>query len=108
MNKNEKIHEELLSDMDAKVTEKEPCHFGNVIGTESSTQSESQEMIDLKCETCGTDYKKPAMFKVWNDKRTNVFYRWSLAYCDKCRRSREVKALERLPEIMKEISNYKL
>ena len=63
-----------------------------------------EEMIKLKCEKCGIDYEKPANFKKWNDENTNVFYRWSLAFCDKCRKEKEVNALKRLPEILKALS----
>ncbi len=62
-------------------------------------------MIQLKCEKCGVDYEKPADFKKWNNERPNVFFKWSLAFCDNCRRAKERKALERLPEVIKALAN---
>ena len=61
-------------------------------------------MIDLKCEKCGIDYQKPAKFKRLNDEHSNLFYRWSLTYCDSCRREREKKALDRLGEVIKSLA----
>ena len=58
-------------------------------------------MIKLKCKNCGVEYKKPADFKKWN----NVFFKWSLKYCDNCRRNKESEALKRLPEIIKALAN---
>ena len=46
-------------------------------------------------------FEKPADFKKWNDERPNVFFKWSLAFCDICRRDREKEALKRLPEVIK-------
>jgi len=57
-------------------------------------------MIKCKCEKCGVDYEKPATFKKWNEERTNVFFRWSLAFCDKCRREKEREALKALPNVL--------
>ena len=60
-----------------------------------------EKMIQLKCEKCGYDYEKPAMFKKWNEENTNVFYRWSLAFCDPCRRIKEKEVLKKLPDILR-------
>lgn len=60
-------------------------------------------MIKLKCENCGVEYHKPADFKKWNDTRPNVFFKWSLSFCDSCRRNKEKEALKNLPEIIKEL-----
>jgi len=62
-------------------------------------------MIKLKCEKCGIEYEKPADFKKWNDERPNVFFKWSLAFCDICRRNKEKEALKRLPEVIKALAN---
>ncbi|NJL77067.1 MAG: hypothetical protein HC892_20700 [Saprospiraceae bacterium] len=62
-------------------------------------------MIKLKCEKCGIDYEKPAIFKKWNDENPNVFFKWSLKFCDNCRRDIEKKALEKLPEVIKTLAN---
>jgi len=62
-------------------------------------------MIKLKCERCGVDYEKPADFKKWNEERPNVFFKWSLLFCDTCRRNREKEALKKLPEIIKALGN---
>lgn len=64
-------------------------------------------MIKLKCEICGVNYKKPADFKKWNDERPNVFFRWSLKFCDDCRRKKEKKALKRLPEVINVLANIR-
>ena len=34
----------------------------------------------------------------------NVFYKWSLLYCDKCRIERQNEALKSLPNIIKVLS----
>ncbi len=54
-------------------------------------------MIKLKCEICGVNYEKPAHYTKWN----NVFFKWSLRFCDDCRRKKENEALKRLPELIK-------
>ena len=59
-----------------------------------------EEMINCKCEKCGVDYEKPATFKKCNEENTNVFFRWSLAFCDKCRREKEHEALKALPNVL--------
>jgi len=59
-----------------------------------------EEMIKYKCEKCGIDYEKPANFKKWNEENTNVFFRWSLTYCDKCRREKERESLKALPNVL--------
>lgn len=65
-------------------------------------------MINCKCEKCGVDYEKPATFKKWNEENTNVFFRWSLEFCDKCRREKERKALKALPSVLSALAeNFK-
>jgi len=61
-------------------------------------------MIDLICEKCGIDYQKPAKFKRLNDEHPNVFYRWSLTYCNSCRLERENEGLKRLGEVIKALA----
>lgn len=68
---------------------------------------EEKKELDLICENCRADYKKPHDFKVWNDSHPNIFFKWSLTYCDDCRRAREGKALKRLPEVIKALTNPK-
>lgn len=58
--------------------------------------------IDLKCEKCGCDYQKPKLFQEYLiNTNHNVFYKWSLSFCDKCRKEKEIAALKSLPEIIK-------
>ena len=61
--------------------------------------------IDLKCEKCGIDYQKPSDFKKWNDEWPNIFFKWSLSFCDTCRREKEIEALKSLPDVLKALSN---
>ena len=62
-------------------------------------------MIKLKCEKCEANYEKPKDFKKWNKERPNVFFKWSLSFCDNCRRKKERESLKKLPEILKALSN---
>ena len=65
-------------------------------------------MLKLKCETCGIEYEKPDDFKKWNEEHSNVFFRWSLKYCDTCRRAKELSALkEGLPIVIEALSKEK-
>ncbi len=64
-------------------------------------------MLQLKCEKCGVDYEKPTNFKKWNDKNPNVFFKWSLTFCDTCRRTKECQALKKLPDVLKLLTNAK-
>lgn len=61
--------------------------------------------LKLNCEICGVAYEKPAEFKVWNDERPNVFFRWSLVYCDTCRKDKQTKALQSLPKVINALSD---
>jgi hypothetical protein len=61
--------------------------------------------LKLNCENCGVDYEKPQDFKKWNEEHPNVFFKWSLMFCDDCRRKKEREALKRLPEVLKALSN---
>jgi len=60
-------------------------------------------MLELKCEKCAVDYQKRDDFKKWNDESPNIFFKYSLAFCDKCRRKKEIEALKRLTEVIKEL-----
>lgn len=61
--------------------------------------------IDLKCEKCGYSYTKPAVFKEYlMATKNNVFFKWSLAFCDKCRREKEVESFKALPAILEVLS----
>ena len=68
-----------------------------------------KETINLKCEKCGCDYKKPTIFKEYLiTSKYNVFYKWSLMYCDKCRREKEMQSLKALPDVIKKLGeNFK-
>jgi hypothetical protein len=57
--------------------------------------------INLICEKCGVKYEKPESFSKFYDSNPNVFFRWSLSFCDKCRREKEIEALKQLPYILK-------
>ena len=59
-----------------------------------------EEIINCKCEKCGVNYEKPATFKKWEAENTNVFFRWSLAFCDNCRREKERETLKVLPNVL--------
>ena len=65
-------------------------------------------MIKLKCEICGANYEKPAHYKKWN----NVFFKWSLRFCDDCRRKKEKEELtfrtSRIPEYKQTEKKYSL
>ena len=57
MNENKKIHRELLNDMDAKVSEKEPCHFGNVVLSLTPHNGILDDMIEkYRKRLYGADY----------------------------------------------------
>jgi hypothetical protein len=61
-----------------------------------------EETIKLKCEKCGCDYEKPSVFKEYLfTARHNVFFKWSLAFCDKCRREKEIESLKALPDVLR-------
>lgn len=57
-------------------------------------------MINLTCEKCGIKYEKPETFKKYNDETPNIFFKWSLSFCDKCRKEKELEALKHLPKIL--------
>jgi len=61
-------------------------------------------MLKLKCQTCSADYEKPEDYEKWNKENTNVFFKWSLAYCDKCRKEKEIEALKELPKVLEALS----
>lgn len=64
-----------------------------------------EETVKLKCEKCGVGYEKPAVFQEYIlATNNNLFYRWSLAFCDECRREKERESLKRLPSILKALS----
>ena len=62
-----------------------------------------EEMIQLKCKKCGSNYEKPATFKKWGEENANVFFKWSLTFCDPCRKEKEVEALTNLPRVLKSL-----
>ncbi len=62
-------------------------------------------MLDLNCQKCGVKYQKPEEFEQYNKEHPNVFWRWSLSFCDSCRRYREAEALKKLSFVIDEIIN---
>lgn len=61
-----------------------------------------EETLKLTCQKCTSDYEKPADFKKWKEEtRNNIFFKWSLEFCDKCRKEREREALRALPNVVK-------
>ncbi len=62
------------------------------------------EVLKLNCATCGVDYEKPIEFKLWNEEHPDVFFRWSLTYCDTCRRAKQAQALKQLPKVLKALT----
>lgn len=57
-------------------------------------------MLSLICEKCGSGYEKPDDYKKWNEESPNVFFKWSLRFCDTCRRARQNEALKSLPQVL--------
>lgn len=55
-----------------------------------------EEHLDLKCEECNVDYKKPKIFKEYSEGKnpSHFFYKRCLKYCDKCRRAKENEMLK--------------
>jgi len=65
-----------------------------------------QENVKLKCEQCGIDYEKPSVFKKYLvQTKYNQFYKWSLTFCDQCRRKKEINALKCIPDILNILSD---
>ena len=69
------------------------------------SETKPVEAIDLTCEKCGVDYNKPINFKKWNIEHPNLFFEWSLKFCDKCRKEKEIQALKRLHKILNKLAN---
>lgn len=70
-------------------------------------EEKMNESLKLKCEKCGCDYEKPSVYAEYLSKvngSLNIFYKWYLSFCDKCRREKELEALERLPVILESLS----
>lgn len=63
-----------------------------------------EENIKLKCQDCGIDYEKPASFKGYDETTKNVYFRYSMMYCDKCRVKKEKNALMSLPKFLSVLS----
>lgn len=65
-----------------------------------------EETIKLKCDKCGCAYEKPVVFKEYvAGTKHNVFYKWSLAFCDKCRREKERESLKSLPSVIRALGS---
>jgi hypothetical protein len=65
-----------------------------------------EELLTLTCE-CGTVFTRPEQYQTENEKRTNVFFRWKLKYCDTCYRKRSREALKSLPDVLNALINDK-
>ncbi len=65
-----------------------------------------EEKVKLVCKKCEAKYEKPKDFVKWNKERPNVFFKWSLEFCDNCRREKERDALKNLPNIIKNLSKH--
>ncbi len=63
------------------------------------------ELLYLKCKKCKTNYEKPSAFKKFNIEKPNVFFKWSLKFCDKCRREKELLAFKELSNIILKLSS---
>lgn len=62
------------------------------------------EIINLKCEKCGCEYEKPAVFLQYAlNSKYSPLYKWSLKYCNICRRERERDALNSLPYVIEKL-----
>jgi len=60
-----------------------------------------EEVIKLECESCGCRYEKPSIFVEHLTTKHNVFFKWSLTFCDNCRREKELQALNALPDVLR-------
>lgn len=61
--------------------------------------------IKCKCEVCGVEYEKPEDYKKWNETHPNVFFKWSLQFCDEHRKQKELEALKQLPKVIDALSS---
>ena len=67
-----------------------------------------EDVMNLICKDCECSYQKPSVFKEYlEESNYNVFYTWSLTYCDLCRRERESLALKRLEDISNMLTKNK-
>ena len=66
-----------------------------------------KETIELKCRKCSINYERPLSHVKYYKKNKQVFFKWSLEFCDKCRKEREEEALQRLPDVLKALSRSK-
>ena len=65
-----------------------------------------EESIKLVCKKCGIYYEKPTIFKKYlNETNHNIFYKWSLEFCDKCRQEKQVESFKALPDVIKILSD---
>ena len=68
-----------------------------------------EDFINIVCKVCKVSYQKPSVFKEYLEKSNyNIFYTWSLTYCDLCRRKKETFALNQLENISNMLSKNKL
>ena len=56
--------------------------------------------MHLKCKKCECSYQKPSIYEEYLvQSNYNIFYQWSLIYCDKCRKEKEHSVLNELEEV---------
>jgi hypothetical protein len=59
----------------------------------------------LICEDCQAEYTKPAVYREYAAREGDFFFKRNLKYCDGCRRGRELKMLENLPQVLNALVN---
>ncbi len=63
------------------------------------------KLLYLTCEKCNGKYEKPEQFAIWNTEMPNVFFKWSLQYCDTCRKEKQFEALKSLPNVINSLTD---
>ena len=63
----------------------------------------TDDTIQLTCE-CGAEFYRTKAFIEFNEKHPNVFWRWKLKYCNECYKKNFEKALDKMPEVLTNLS----
>jgi hypothetical protein len=58
-------------------------------------------IIKLKCE-CGKDFERQDVPEDW---KKIITYKWKFQYCDACYKNRVNQALNRMPEVLRVITD---
>lgn len=58
-----------------------------------------EKNLNLKCE-CGKDFERPTVYKEYQEKHPNVFWKWKLTYCDSCIKVKTNTALKDLSKVV--------